>query len=499
MASNPQSANTEPDARITTPEVDQLESHMAKHDISNGAEDQPKDDAVQGSPNSLTEAGVEVRTETVLPKKKKKKSKSKKGASKPTGFEEYYVDAPLTPAEFEEERNIYDPRIEACIQRYKAKRNFDSERKNMFDKYMTLGGINTEPKMFTGGLADADLEEKDARDIAGMTATTHVGEDKQDTSVWAVDFEAVVKGFFSSRVPVLWDLTTEKQIAACTSIVRNFLNYILHHDVCPEYNDQIHASRTICDLAEKELFAIKNVSSAFPGDFNTACSTLYGGFYHAMYTADKVWAMDMASNLGLSQEKAKQTVMAALAARGTDAQIEKAMKGTSAFHVSKSECVGFEVLEITPADSETKDFYASQPYGALQPIGTLKARRWYNPDAAAEDVTGDDEADARCPWARDAEWVFWVEDHVLEHCFVGMKAEAVVTQLDCGVVFFDAVISVFCSFFTVLDNELLIGWKDHVPLEPRRRRGGGDDDGGDEGNAETENGTGDGEGAHELD
>jgi hypothetical protein len=27
----------------------------------------------------------------------------------PTGFEEYYVDAPLTPAEHKEEKKIYDP------------------------------------------------------------------------------------------------------------------------------------------------------------------------------------------------------------------------------------------------------------------------------------------------------------------------------------------------------------------------------------------------------
>ena len=26
----------------------------------------------------------------------------------PTGFEEYYVDPPITPAEFEEEKSMYD-------------------------------------------------------------------------------------------------------------------------------------------------------------------------------------------------------------------------------------------------------------------------------------------------------------------------------------------------------------------------------------------------------
>lgn len=34
--------------------------------------------------------------------------KSQKSKTKPTGFEEYYTDPPVTPAEHEEERGLYD-------------------------------------------------------------------------------------------------------------------------------------------------------------------------------------------------------------------------------------------------------------------------------------------------------------------------------------------------------------------------------------------------------
>ncbi len=42
-------------------------------------------------------------------------------------------------------------RIETAIQRFAAKRNMDSTKKNLFDKYLVHGGIEAGPKMFSGG------------------------------------------------------------------------------------------------------------------------------------------------------------------------------------------------------------------------------------------------------------------------------------------------------------------------------------------------------------
>lgn len=84
-----------------------------------------------------------------------------------------------------------------AIQRYKAKRNFDSERKDLFDKYMAYGGIDTGPKMFSGGLDANMLAERTAAEIATMTATNFVGADKdrEGGSKFVIDFDGVVKGF----------------------------------------------------------------------------------------------------------------------------------------------------------------------------------------------------------------------------------------------------------------------------------------------------------------
>jgi hypothetical protein len=91
-------------------------------------------------------------------------------------------------------------RIESCIQRYRARRRFDSERKDVFDKYLTLGGIDTGPKMFGGGLDPDTLAERDAGQISDLAAIDSVGRDKHDAStgasdMWTVDFVAVTKCF----------------------------------------------------------------------------------------------------------------------------------------------------------------------------------------------------------------------------------------------------------------------------------------------------------------
>lgn len=42
-------------------------------------------------------------------KPKRRRPKSKRGHGKPTGFEEYYAEGPITPAEHEELRKVFNP------------------------------------------------------------------------------------------------------------------------------------------------------------------------------------------------------------------------------------------------------------------------------------------------------------------------------------------------------------------------------------------------------
>lgn len=126
----------------------------------------------------------------------------KKPKKKPTGFEQYYADAPITPAAFAEEQALYDPivefpdRIETAIQRYAQKRRFHQNPLLIFNKWMSYGGIDCSQKMFTGGIDQAMLEDKTKDEITAITAANFVGDDKYGPDAkWAVDFEEVAKGF----------------------------------------------------------------------------------------------------------------------------------------------------------------------------------------------------------------------------------------------------------------------------------------------------------------
>lgn len=65
----------------------------------------------------------------------------------------------------------------------------------IFSKFMRFGGVEGQQRQFTGKLAQAELDEYDAAEIARMMATHHVDWDRADEKLWVVDFEGVAKGF----------------------------------------------------------------------------------------------------------------------------------------------------------------------------------------------------------------------------------------------------------------------------------------------------------------
>lgn len=88
-------------------------------------------------------------------------------------------------------------RIQTAIQRYFSRRNLNSERKDVFDKYMAYGGIDAGPKMFSGGLDAKTLSDKTAAEIKDMNATHFAtpGRGAPEDEDFVVDFEGCAKGF----------------------------------------------------------------------------------------------------------------------------------------------------------------------------------------------------------------------------------------------------------------------------------------------------------------
>lgn len=159
--------------------------------------------------NPLAAEIVSETGEVIKTKKRKKKSAGKKARG--NGFEEGFCEAPITPAEYDEECDIYHQsrsfieRIEQCIQRYRARRNMDSSRSHIFNTYLLYGGIETGVKAFGGGALDKDaLEDLNSNQIRAIAATDTVGKGDgtnrkffhpDNFQHWTVDFGGVVKGF----------------------------------------------------------------------------------------------------------------------------------------------------------------------------------------------------------------------------------------------------------------------------------------------------------------
>lgn len=288
-------------------------------------------------------------------------------------------------------------------------------------------------------------------------------------------------------------------MARCVAVVRNFLNYLLYHNVCPEYTNQVNAARAVCDLAAREVPATKLFSLAIPGDFNMACSTLYDGYYRGLYNGDQDWAKDSGLTVGMSDDHALKVLKAGLAAYGTAEQIQHVESGRPVHVVDVSvPNTGFEVTSILPADDRVRDLYTNTYGGSFKTLGRIRAKPWIKPYAAVEDVTDDEDEDedddndnyndsaipstggkakskskstSKASGSIDQpEYEFWIEEEdLLEQCFVGMKIEAKIRTLNMGLRFFDNVAAVYCSFYTRLPNEMLAGWKAPLPLNDAER------------------------------
>lgn len=186
----------------------------------------------------------------------------------------------------------------------------------------------------------------------------------------------------------------------------------------------------------------------------------------------------MELTIGMSDQDAWRTFKIGLAAAGEDqAQRFADLAKRSDNKVIKSRAVGLEVTKIIYADEETRQFYNDQVHDQ-RVLGKICAREWKCPAVPDYDLTEEEKASAPL---KPEEFEFWVEEDVLEVCFVGLKMEATFRDLNCGVQYFDQVIAVYCSFYTFLANEWMIGWKNPELLADGRQEMDAEADEGDDG------------------
>ncbi|TGJ80181.1 hypothetical protein E0Z10_g8579 [Xylaria hypoxylon] len=403
-------------------------------------------------------------------KKKKKKSKRRpKSRRNITGFEEYYADAPKTPMEALEQEKLYNParpfsdRIEECMQRFRARRRLDSLRTEMFNKYLFLGGIDSSQRQFNGLDPDV-MAEADTEQIRTMTAVDFIGGtssrfyDGSNTENWKVDFEAVVKGFLSSRTMTDWCMYDRVAIQLAADLVKNFLNYVLMQDVCPEYTSNIVAARNICDIAPTELRYIHELISELPGDFNRAARSLFcEGQVEHLDEDENSEAFIQFNHTTLVwplSEKAKQC----------NQKILKISDPTTIKVISMMNRT-YEVLGIERPRHKDKKMVNERlaemevnrklkPAGFIRVAPAIIAHGWGNMPRPEE-----------VEFSNAEEEEFLLEDELLAKLEVGMKMSMTVCELNVGLRFIKEIHDLRPSFDTFLPQYLMTNWKNPVPNE----------------------------------
>lgn len=261
---------------------------------------------------------------------------------------------------------------------------------------------------------------------------------------------------------------------AC-QVPRSFYNYLRYHKVCPEYDDQLIEALKICDVAEEELVKAKIAGLRLPGDFNKSASVIFGGAHAGLYTGDKSWTKDMMvgnvkmEDVGIRDEEAAIKFKTGVFIMGSENDAERAE--LNSFKILERTSTGLEVTGIQLPTEETKNLYAVQSkafqhkLNKLEPLGKLICKTWYAGDCDEWDLPKDTYPEGRPQRAGlDLDYEFWVEESVLQECFVGLKLDVDIFTFEGGIAIMDDIREAMCSFFTWLPNEL---WMDRKPKEVR--------------------------------
>ena len=208
-----------------------------------------------------------------------------------------------------------------------------------------------------------------------------------------------------------------------------------------------------------------------PGDFNMACSTLFGGYYYDTYNASKQIPPGSGKSMfGMSKDHARQVFEFALAAHCDDALFNRYQTQVATKQVSMESLgeLGMEVIAIEMPGEEIQYHYANLP--KLEPSGVLRVKSWKIPGTeATKDLTPEERLTTERVTEVVKHYDFWIEEAVLKKMFLGMKFIATVREMSFGVLYMDNCLGAFCSFFEVLPNELMLKHRAFQYTEPRAK------------------------------
>ncbi|GMG25153.1 unnamed protein product [Aspergillus oryzae var. brunneus] len=290
----------------------------------------------------------------------------------------------------------------------------EPDRREVFMRYLAYGGVDVGPKMFTG-VDEQELQKLDSEQALIAKGQASI---RHECTKLTVDFNTVVKGYLS------------------------------------------------CDIAAKELWQNQEFATSSPGDFNKACSTLFGGFFYDVNAEENSWNKRKNWNFLMKKDVARKVVKFAIAGSGTNTMALQfqTLANQNALHSALVPDIhGFEVIAVFPPTPEVREFYRHHAPD-LNPVGRMVGKAYRDPGKPRYDLSGEE----RLMWETGAasmpDFQFFLEESLLKLCYPKMKVITPVWELNCGLNFFEDVHTVYSSIYTVLCNDLMLGYKQSVDL-----------------------------------
>lgn len=254
----------------------------------------------------------------------------------------------------------------------------------------------------------------------------------------------------------------EEGIKLATVTIRNFFTYLLYHDVCPEYKEDLEEARKTCDLAARELWKNIQLIRQAPGAFNQSCSMFFGGTYHETSGKTDKWGrLSDHDETTLTLKDAREIVKFGIASMGSEEQAKRFQQLVLTEAIEAKEVYdidGFEVLAITHPSSDVKTFLRLAGQGVV-PVGKVIARSYRDPAKPDLDMSPEERKAWDSGNVPNYEFEFLVDLPLLDLFYPGIKVMTPVWELNCGLHYFDDVISVYPSFHAVIANDLMLNWK----------------------------------------
>ncbi|KAJ5177956.1 Argonaute complex subunit Arb1 [Penicillium coprophilum] len=418
-------------------------------------------------------ANVELDIGRSKKKKNKRRPKSQRGENAPSGFEPFYADAPITPAEFEENKQIYDPalpvldRIDEGIKRFLYKRRLEPYRRKVFLKYLQYGGVSVGPN-HSQGVTPSELKEMTKEEAMQARCTTAIFPKRGKP--YPIQWNDVATGYLTGYYMGYYNPETKEEIKICTDTMKNFFSYLLYHDVCPEYKEDLEEARKTCDRAAKELWMNQLlVNHRGPGDFNRGCSVLFGGYYFEDVDDPAAWInVRHADTRVFTSDMARKAVKYAIAIAGNDRTARKfkilADMDMDMIEAKRVEDIdGFEVISVEEPTEETIAYYRELGPDLI-PVGKVRAKEFRDPARGAFDLAPWEKVDWDAGFAPAYEFEFLLEADFFVNLLPGMKIITTVYQTNFGQYYFDEILSVLPTFYKFMYNDWMMDYVEPAPI-----------------------------------